>query len=178
MPADTKERILNTARRLFNERGYARVSMRAIAEELDISPGNLTYHFPQKADIVTALMNELFDQTYLSEPILSMADLMDQFGRMLDTILINAFYFLDPEFSDSPRVHNQAIRMRIDDGLAYLVRTGVLVSSFTPEIRKTIVDILLMSHMSWLGSVVRGKASMSRQEFLDAHLMLFQPYLV
>ena len=38
----TKELIRNTARELFNERGYRAVSMRNIADALGISVGNLT----------------------------------------------------------------------------------------------------------------------------------------
>ena len=45
----TKELIRNTARELFNERGYRAVSMRNIADALGISVGNLTYHYPHKA---------------------------------------------------------------------------------------------------------------------------------
>lgn len=60
MAAETRAHILECARRLFNAHGYSQVSMRAIAQEVGISPGNLTYHFPQKADIVEALMAESF----------------------------------------------------------------------------------------------------------------------
>lgn len=42
----TKERIRRTASRLFSERGYRAVTMRNIADELGISVGNLTYHYP------------------------------------------------------------------------------------------------------------------------------------
>lgn len=54
MAVQTRERILDTARFLFNQYGYHQVSMRQIADRLDISPGNLTYYFPHKADLVDA----------------------------------------------------------------------------------------------------------------------------
>jgi AcrR family transcriptional regulator len=54
----TKRQILDTALTLFNEHGLAQVSLRTIADELQISPGNLTYHFKRREEIVEALYYE------------------------------------------------------------------------------------------------------------------------
>lgn len=53
----TAERILATALTLFNERGENTVTSVDIAMELDISPGNLYYHFKGKEVIVDALVD-------------------------------------------------------------------------------------------------------------------------
>jgi len=56
---DTRQRILDTARGLFNDAGLARVGVREIARALEMSPGNLAYHFATKDELVAALVKEL-----------------------------------------------------------------------------------------------------------------------
>ena len=55
MTTNTKSRILDAALALFNERGTANVTTNHIAEALSMSPGNLYYHYGNKAEIVREL---------------------------------------------------------------------------------------------------------------------------
>lgn len=57
----TRRKILRAARLLFNEHGVAKVSQRAISDHIAISPGNLTYHFKKRDDIIEALYFELVE---------------------------------------------------------------------------------------------------------------------
>ena len=52
MRRSTRNDIMDTARRLFSERGYNAVSIQDLADELGISKGNMTYHFRRKEQIV------------------------------------------------------------------------------------------------------------------------------
>jgi AcrR family transcriptional regulator len=54
----TRKRVLDAARRLFNEAGTSAVSTNHIAAAAGVSPGNLYYHFRDKQDIIRALHAE------------------------------------------------------------------------------------------------------------------------
>jgi AcrR family transcriptional regulator len=57
----TRQKILRAARLLFNQHGVATISQRNISEHIAISPGNLTYHFKKRDDILEALYFELVE---------------------------------------------------------------------------------------------------------------------
>jgi len=59
MKRNTKYEILQCATKLFIEKGYTATYVTSIANELGISTGNLTFHFPTKEHILAELINEL-----------------------------------------------------------------------------------------------------------------------
>jgi TetR/AcrR family transcriptional repressor of nem operon len=52
----TRERILDTAQRLIQTRGYNAFSFKDVAEALGIRTASIHYHFPTKADLGVALL--------------------------------------------------------------------------------------------------------------------------
>lgn len=54
----TKDRILDTSIRLFNERKASNVSTVQISTEMGISPGNLYYYYDNKEEMIRYIWTE------------------------------------------------------------------------------------------------------------------------
>ncbi len=57
----TKEMIVQIASKLYLEKGFAETSNKEICDILGISPGNLTFHYPQREHVLTEFVKELCD---------------------------------------------------------------------------------------------------------------------
>ena len=60
---DSRQEILRTAARLFQQRGYDATSMNDVAAALKLSKGGLYHHFQSKDEILFEIMNHAMDIT-------------------------------------------------------------------------------------------------------------------
>lgn len=81
---DSRQDILHTAARLFQQRGYDATSMNDVAAALKLSKGGLYHHFQSKDEILFNLMDHAMDitQQRVIDPVRGIAD-PEQRLRML-----------------------------------------------------------------------------------------------
>ena len=89
----TKQKILDTARTLFNEMGYNTVSLRDIAKTVGISEGNLTYYFQKKENLMEELLANGEDTFPTSLPQ-TLEELDAMFLDLQQTVQNNLYFFL------------------------------------------------------------------------------------
>lgn len=93
MNANIKENIMDTARELFNEKGFHDTCMRDIASELHISVGNLTYHFKKKEDLIEAIALRDHQDYRKPAPFQKLSDLYQLLQKVTDQKSSRPYYY-------------------------------------------------------------------------------------
>ena len=168
MAKQTRQRILDASLALFNEQGEPNVTTNHIADELEISPGNLYYHFRNKDDIIEHLFQryeERMDSALIAPEgrLPNLEDIWLQLHLVFECIWEYRFLYRDLVDILS---RNRHLRMRFARILKRaaanattvmrgLVQAGVMRASAT-EIDSAATNILVLATF-WLNySSVRG----------------------
>lgn len=98
----TSQRIVNTSLELLNQLGERSVSTNHIAAHMEISPGNLYYHFPNKQAIIAVLFGEYetLVLSFLRAPegrLATVADKHFYLQQLLDAMWRYRFLYRDIE---------------------------------------------------------------------------------
>ena len=82
---DSRQEILRTAARLFQQRGYDATSMNDVAAALKLSKGGLYHHFQSKDEILFEIMNHAMDitQERVLAPVRSIPDPEDRLRSLI-----------------------------------------------------------------------------------------------
>ncbi|MCA1778159.1 MAG: TetR family transcriptional regulator [Xanthomonadaceae bacterium] len=153
----TPERILTAALDLFNESGEPNITTNRIADELDISPGNLHYHFRTKQILIDALFSR-FEQRMLellSSEVSSTTEIEDAWlflHLIFEAIAAHRFIYRDlnelcARSRDFQRRFRAILKLSMttaNDLLDGLERAGSLVAS-VPQREALVRNIVLVS---------------------------------
>jgi AcrR family transcriptional regulator len=82
---DSRQEILRTAARLFQQRGYDATSMNDVAAALKLSKGGLYHHFQSKDEILFEIMNHAMEITSerVLAPVRSIPDPQDRLRALI-----------------------------------------------------------------------------------------------
>ena len=82
---DSRQEILRTAARLFQQRGYDATSMNDVASALKLSKGGLYHHFQSKDEILFEIMNHAMEITEerVLNPVRAIADPEDRLRALI-----------------------------------------------------------------------------------------------
>ena len=190
----TRERILATALRLFNESGTAAVSTNHIADALSMSPGNLYYHFRNKETIIRALFEQQFarwDEIY-ALPDDRMPTLADLQQLVRATFITSWDYrFIYRELIALLRRDDQLqrrwveIRARGFTGFHELIdlfaAAGVLRAPDDPAIVTRLAELCWMISEFWLASIEVSGATVDAAQMehgIALMLQVLDPFIV
>jgi AcrR family transcriptional regulator len=177
----TAGKILEHARRAFNERGVISVGIREIARDLGLSPGNVSYHFATKEALITALVERVHRQ---NNAAVTTPDRLDftQLDAILRGImrrdLENAWLLRDYvglmlAFPPLREIHDrmQPVReSRVDAIVARLVAARLLDRRRAERALPQLRIQLLTQIMFWLPAALCAAPDRDPAARLDAHL--------
>ena len=160
---ETRQLILETALRLFRERGYAETTMRAIAKEAGVAVGNAYYYFDSKEHLIQGFYDRM-QQDWRTAAESVLRDETDFGGRLRGVlhagIDVNqpyhsfaATFFKTAAEPTSPLSPFSAESSPAREASIAIFREVVEGSSarLAPELRRELPELLWLS---WMGVVL------------------------
>lgn len=189
----TKEKILETARILFNTHGISAISSKAIAEDMGISYGNLCYHFPKKDDIILQLylnMQKNVEQQFknIKEEVINLEFMLSRLKILFEEIYKYKFIYLGitkvVRHFDHIKKHAQDQfdqRWNILDTISgFLIANGYMKAFKDDRQKNMLIHALLMVSNSWISDAevfYKGKEDEKIDYYMQVFFNLVRPTL-
>lgn len=164
----TRDRILEVSLLLFNEEGEAQLSSVDVANALEISPGNLYYHFKGKDAIIRALFERFEEEMRVilrgsRGGVASIEDNWVYIYILLEEIYDFRFFYRDlagllarfPDIAVRFRSLVAGKRQTIDQILGDLEKAGLL--EIDPRMKPALIDQIIMTLTFWLAGDALSK---------------------
>lgn len=201
-----KQKIIDTALAEFNAKGIDGAAVHKIAAQLSISPGNLTYHFKRKEDLVQELVkrleNELVEKlvggiAHKSRgsddkvvPIVRI-ETSDAAERMVSIVLVlwnNRFFFLENQLvRDSEELAKLQVKLEKMIVASHQRSFELAVASRNmspfrpPNSSKLLAENVWAIWMTWInkGKRIQNSSVAEKKhlkQLLDHYFCLVEPY--
>jgi len=185
-----KEKIIQIAIQLFNDRGFFDVKIRDISSALNISVGSVTYHFNNKEALMSSIyryMIKTLNEVSISDRLFQKEGeeanvakvyfaFMNQFRFFYqDTLdIIRAF----PEIGKQHEKHAKE-EINIVKNILYMqVGKGVLISEPLPGLYHTLADTILQTlHFWFIRKAILGNPEAGLDNVIEVILQLVYPYV-
>ncbi|MEL7547784.1 MAG: TetR/AcrR family transcriptional regulator [Pseudomonadota bacterium] len=188
----TRDRILAASLNLFNTEGEENVTALDVANALEISPGNLYYHFKGKDALIAALFNDFEEELDLifqgaDQRLKSLEDHWVFLYIMLEEIYDFRFFYrkLGVLTERYPDLAHRFKRLtgRLRDTLSRSLETFGATETFKshPRVRSVVLDQITSTLTFWLEEEAIKGGNLPAAELIHdtvlRSLLTFAPYL-
>lgn len=189
---DTKEHILHAALRLFNEHGVEFIGIREIARTLGLSPGNMSYYFPKKEDLILALSLELSTKNsalFMIPDDLTFSAYLNRFDQIARNqyeyrfLLISTAHLLVNYPGLAKKYHSTQVKRRDDITriIDVLRQNGYIKKNLGAKEQDTLRSCLKILGRFWMADWYGESRKQSLEERLaenrELYIFLFKEYL-
>jgi AcrR family transcriptional regulator len=186
----TKEKILDKALELFNEKGIEYVGMRELAAALGMRIGNITYYFPTKDDLVFAISqaySELNTETHNNFKVASLYDFLSKCKRLFEngvqyrSLMLSMVHIMEqnPRISEN---YNKVAKVRIGGltAIVNILKDGKHITVEDEDVEWFLVSVNSLISRFWFSEAAlttrRDKLDTYIGRYLKLRAMLFKPY--
>lgn len=189
--AKNRERILVASVDLFNQSGVVAITTNHIADHLQISPGNLYFHFRNKEEIIRELFEQMAAETYESwKPDAATgayASPLELIERSFEVYWRYRFFHRemyhlrrkDPALAKRWKSHLSKSQRILQAHYTYWVKTGVMRKVGDAREMQMISDLVMITSSSFLQFFESAEKPAGKKTLRDGtnHLLrLLLPY--
>lgn len=175
-----REQILDSASRLFSERGYHATSMRDLAGELGMQGGSLYAHISGKEELLIEIVNQASSQFdtalfFLRDDPRPAADklreAMHRHIRVVADNMDSATVFFHEWKHLSPEAYARVTSWRdtIDQFYRDLINQGVAQGQFRADLDPKMTANLILSAVNWAYTWYRPGGQMTPRDVADQY---------
>lgn len=165
-PEQTVNKILDTAYRLFTEKGYERTSIQDIIDNLGgLSKGAIYHHFKSKEEIVVAVMERMTEKSnrmlakIAERPGLTgLEKLRAIFWESLIRPEQDELISAAPNFYDDPKLLFGLLHGTVEDAapnyLLPILRQGIEDGSIQTDYPEQLAELILLASNIWINPMI------------------------
>ncbi len=179
---EMRKLILDTAMKLFLEKGFENITLRHIAEKIEYSPATIYLYFKDKDELIYTLHREGFEKLYMwQQKILPIKDPLKRLHKHAQMYV--SFALENPEYYDLMFIERAPFRtikgMECKDGMNWeigmrsydLLRKNIEDCIEAGVFQNTNIDVAAFSMWAYVHGIVsliiRDRCTMFPKEHLD-----------
>ena len=179
-PVDRKSEIINIAAKLFKEKGYSAVTMRDIAQAMDIKAASLYNHIKSKQEILVLIVIEIAEEftnginQIVSSEISAIQKIEKVIQLHIDITLRNseALACLNNDWmhlADNDLTYFIKMREEYEENFRTIIKQGIA----NQEIKNLNIEVVIFSTLSTLRTLYLwyGKKKAINPEVLKANMI-------
>ena len=165
-PEETVSLILDTAFRLFMEKGYERTSIQDIIDHLGgLSKGAIYHHFKSKEDILAAVVDRMTaESNHMLEEIRERTDLTGQeklktiFKESISRPVMDEMFMIVPNLHDNPRllhsIFREAVELVAPQYILPIIRQGISDGSIQTDYPAELAELIILTANIWTNPLI------------------------
>lgn len=165
-PEETVNRILDTAYRLFLEKGYEYTSIQDIINNLGgLSKGAIYHHFKSKEDILVAVTDRMTAES--NQMLADIRDRRDLTGKEKLRLIFKSsisrpvqdeIFTVAPNLSNNPRLLFSILRETIDeaapDYIRPIIEQGIADGSIQTDYPAELAELIILAANIWMNPMI------------------------